>query len=457
MLVLRFAPGSLAVLLLVGGVAGQVWTQRVLQVAPAASESPGMAFDPTTGRVLLFGGSGRAETWLWDGLDWVAVSLAASPPAGVRHLVADTLRRRVVLFGGSGGGSLLQDTWEWDGTTWGPRITAHYPAARIGCGLVFDPSRGKVVMFGGQGFSASGTSTNLSDTWEYDGVDWLIRPVAPSPSRRSSPAMGFDMQTGQVVLYGGFDQNWQFDTWAWDGATWRRLSPAANPMADSPGIVEHSGIGRLILVGRGRSSASSMQVWSWGGNNWVLETNASGPSRRTGFGIAFDSTNGTAVLQGGRESTQGRILDDTWEFGGPVTVASATVYGTGCGIPQLGLVPRASARPLLGRSMFSEVSGAPLGGAFMSIGLSDTAVGAFQLPLPLASFGMTGCYWLQSSEVFMDATNPLGPGITEHTLAIPNLVAFSGASVFLQAWAIDPTQPGGHTVSNGLELHLGNR
>ena len=53
---------------------GENWTQRVTGVAPGPRANAGMAYDFQRGRVVLFGGGGAtidAETWEWDGTQWL--------------------------------------------------------------------------------------------------------------------------------------------------------------------------------------------------------------------------------------------------------------------------------------------------------------------------------------------------------------------------------------------------
>ena len=49
--------------------------------------------------------------------------------------------------------------------------------------------------------------------------------------------MAYDAATGQLVLFGGFDQQHGADlndTWTWNGTTWTQLSPATSPPARVP-------------------------------------------------------------------------------------------------------------------------------------------------------------------------------------------------------------------------------
>src|SRR6266705_3485334 len=72
---------------------------------------------------------------------WINVS-----PGQTRYshaMAYDTARGRVVLFGGYDGTSNLGDTWEWDGTTWTQRASSGPPGGE----MVYDAARGRVVLF----------------------------------------------------------------------------------------------------------------------------------------------------------------------------------------------------------------------------------------------------------------------------------------------------------------------
>jgi len=75
-------------------------------------------------------------------------------------------RRRGVVFGGQSQQGPIGDIWEWTGTGFEQRTRppqANWPAARSDFAMAFDSVRGRVVLFGGavRGFA-------LSDLWEWD-------------------------------------------------------------------------------------------------------------------------------------------------------------------------------------------------------------------------------------------------------------------------------------------------
>ncbi len=113
-------------------------------------------------------------------------------------LAYDTVRDRVVLFGGLGGGgtitAFLNDTWEWDGSQWSP-VADTGPPPRSNLGMVFDGTR--ALLFGG-----GGSKSFFGDTWSWDGKHWTeIQDIGPGP--RAPAGMVYDSDRNRSVLFGG--------------------------------------------------------------------------------------------------------------------------------------------------------------------------------------------------------------------------------------------------------------
>jgi hypothetical protein len=161
-----------------------------------------MAYDTARGRTVLFGGFGLssaplADTWEWDGVTWVQLFPATSPPARMGHAMAERSRTgRVVLYAGNTDGfgrSPLSDTWEWDGANWTQLTPPVAPGFRSYHTMVFDAARGRDVVFGGQISVGSGGPTLLADTWElFDRFGVLGRghPGGGLPLTWNAPRIG---------------------------------------------------------------------------------------------------------------------------------------------------------------------------------------------------------------------------------------------------------------------------
>ncbi len=108
----------------------------------------------------------------------------------------DSIRQRVVLFGGTDGNQTLGDTLEWAGHTWIPRTPAVSPPPLSHHAMAFDKQRGEIVLFGGD----SGSGSQLRDTWLWDGGTWQERSPLGEPHGARKHTMAYDETQGVVVL-----------------------------------------------------------------------------------------------------------------------------------------------------------------------------------------------------------------------------------------------------------------
>lgn len=211
-----------------------------VDVTPTASTpKPGIRANSqlvylSQGRSLLVGGTGTFgltfDTWEWNGVSWTRRTHLFSPSQRAFHAMAyDSVRDRVVVFGGLTPPLCgdHNDTLEWDGLTWTPIVphNASAPSKRQSHAMAYDSIRGRLVLFGGT------TSTGRkADTWEWDGVRWSdVSPASSSPSPRNLHAMAYDALRNNVVLFGGDGISGRGETWTWNGASWTLESPGLSP------------------------------------------------------------------------------------------------------------------------------------------------------------------------------------------------------------------------------------
>src|SRR5262249_23454566 len=151
---------------------------------------------------VLFGGNNgsliaAAETWEWDGTNWTQITPINIPPGRWFSAMSyDSLHQRTIMFGGFGGlGStrVLADTWEWDGVNWLQRTSLVSPSKRRSHAMSYDAVRARTVLFGGvnDGYLPTG------DTWEWDGVSWNQVATPVSPSARIDHTLVFDSIRGR--------------------------------------------------------------------------------------------------------------------------------------------------------------------------------------------------------------------------------------------------------------------
>jgi hypothetical protein len=250
-------------------------------------------------------------------LNWGPVATAAPPAREFAAMTFDSIRGRTVLFGGGNSAFVnLSDTWEFDGTNWVQSNPLTSPPALVGSAMAFDPNRKFSVLFGG------GSSTgNSSDTWEWDGTTWVKRALATAPPGRLWTTMAFDSARGQIVLFGGAGGGGtEFgDTWTYDGIAWTLKSPTNAPSARyGAAMAFDPGLGRLVLFG-GRAAGQRMaDTWEWDGTNWTQFTPSSAPFPRFWHSMAYDTQVGHVVVFGGDHIEPFGLgpTNDAWEWDG---------------------------------------------------------------------------------------------------------------------------------------------
>ena len=133
---------------------GSNWQQLTTLAAPGARSNASMTFDPSSGNMLLYGGSNSSstfnETWVFDNGAWAPRSPTTTPGGITQTMMAfDARLGDVVLFGGYNSG-LKNATWAWNGSNWRQLTTSGTPPIRDLVSLAYAPNTGQLVMFGGR-------------------------------------------------------------------------------------------------------------------------------------------------------------------------------------------------------------------------------------------------------------------------------------------------------------------
>ena len=444
-----FSAALLGVLVATPTVA-QIWTKSRPSPRPRPLENLAMAYDSNRRVTVLFAGgqyqSVYNETWEFDGVRWSRhpVSPAASPsPRRDHRMVFDSARGVVVLHGGQDANQTLRnDTWEFDGVNWKPVFTPTAPPVRRWFDMAYDAARRRTVLYGG-----NFTNSVPSETWTYDGRTWTKMLPTPNPGYQDSHQLVYDAAR-RVTLLLAAPVTPPKPHWEWDGANWRQVSNL--PPFFRGHCAAYDGVAKRVVV----YDPWTGGTWEWDGQSWIQRTPAQQPNLSKSE-MVFDTARGVAVLYGG--TRLGAPMDETWTYDSNSFPASTSIYGSACGQPPLTLNALNSDRPLFGAVFSSGITNAPTGTAFVSIGDSRTRWGPFNLPLPLAGYGMPNC-WLHHNQI-----SPLLPCVStggqtaRFDVFIPRIRALLGATFYLQAWAPAPgANPAGYIGSNGLEVILGN-
>jgi hypothetical protein len=413
-----------------------------------------MAYDTASQSLVLFGGqvaAGRlGDTWRWDGAAWQQLTPAASPsPRHGHQLAYDAARQRTVLFGGTDAGGLQGDTWSWTGTTWQLLSPAASPSARSGHAMAYDSARQRIVLFGG--------TTNAgvaSDTWEWNGTDWLLMATAWAPPARAGHVVAYDELRQRIVLFGGSNGTRLADTWEWNGSFWTPAFTSTYPSARTGAAIAcDAARQRLVLFGGSTGAAVLADTWEFNGINWSVANPVVSPPARDGHAMAYDAARARLVLFGGN-GVGGLAPADTWSS---TTGATATAYGTGCGVPPLVMTPDASSPPVLGQVGRTTITNTPSSVGAMALGLSNQMFGPFLLPVTLAGVGMPGCDLLQSAELLGGPVSPTSPATAAFALALPTDASLLDLHIYLQAYFFAPGANALQVVvSNGVDWRLGD-
>ncbi len=235
----------------------------------------GLVYDEALDETVLFGGADEQavldETWSWNGRKWQRAAASGPSPRTFPALTYDSVRRRVMLFGGNrvlfGSGrdrdTCLGDLWAYDGNRW-VAVPASGPAARAEAAMAFDRRRGRLVLFGGHACRTNGEGEMIrfGDTWEWDGSSWRQRGGA-GPSPRSGVAMVYDERRDRIVLFGGSGAS--SETWEWDGDRWTGLDVDAGPGRFNPAMTRDTMRDLVLRFGGWDGRRRVGDTWSYDG------------------------------------------------------------------------------------------------------------------------------------------------------------------------------------------------
>ena len=213
------------------------------------------------------------------------------------------------------------DTWAFDTTSnkWTQLFPATSPPAIESFRMVYDPTTGQIVLFGG--------FADIFQTWVYgfDSGQYNWKNVTPgySPPGRDASAMAFDPCTGKVIIFGGYGGSGDLnDTWAYDATTntWTNLNPSNPPsVRDSCLMVFDPNIGQIVLFGGYYNGNNLNDTWAFNtvSNSWHELTTTNAPSERYGYGMVFNPTTGQINLFAGgyfTGSDPATVNNETWAF-----------------------------------------------------------------------------------------------------------------------------------------------
>ncbi|VAW42271.1 hypothetical protein MNBD_CHLOROFLEXI01-3101, partial [hydrothermal vent metagenome] len=254
--------------------------------------------------------------------NWQQITTTNAPAAVGEYAMAyDSLNDVVVLYGGNATGWPYENsTWEFNGTDWAATAPTQQPNAVYGMSMVYDDFNNVLLLFGG----SDTTDAPLAETWTYSVASdsWTQLTPANAPPARSYSQMVYT-GTGtntEITLFGGNDGTTYYnDVWRYDGTNWAQVATSGSPPpARTHHAIAYDSTNDTILLFGGRNATGTLLADSWEldlSNDTWSQSGFSGPSARMAHGLAYDPTNDNFVLVGGANNDGDTILNDTWHYG----------------------------------------------------------------------------------------------------------------------------------------------
>ncbi|MCA8951676.1 MAG: hypothetical protein KDE27_19365 [Planctomycetes bacterium] len=423
---------------------GQTPQWRMLSaVNPNPFSGSEIAYDHLRDRAIVYGGmTGHLPVSAlneFDGDTWLYPTYGSSaiPPARAGHKLAfDGSRGETLLVGGGVlGPTFFTDTWVWNGSVWVERFPQNPPPpAYADFTLTYDDEREVVVLYSGQALH------------EWNGIDWLLRTPAQSPPVRRYHSAAYDSRQHRMLVHGGaVGSSFQLtDTWAWDGNVWQQLASSGPFTNYNTQMVFDRERGVGVLVGFG-------SCHEFDGVTWTAQS--APPSLGM---VSWDRQRNRVVMVFGWNGQSTPAPGSTWVYEIP-GLAVAQPYGIGCGNPALVAREDPNARPVVGGTLGVDIEQSPTGVAFMCFGWSNDLALGLALPQPMDSWGLPGCWLLQSDDAITLPCATTGATTARFTFALPNSPTFAGLPFFLQPWAPAPgLNPAGVAIGNAIAVTIGS-
>ncbi len=283
---------------------------------PSARINASLAFDPVRHRLVLFGGRAPAqpthlnETWVWDGATWSRVTTAVAPePRESAPMAFDPSSGHLVLFGGLGT-SLAPTTWVFDGTAWAALPTTHAPATGPAGAfrgeMAADPATSNLILEGWDGGQAG-------NTYQFAHGDWTIPqpPVCPAATGcRAQAALAVDPATSTLLLAAGGTQGLTNETDTWNGTAWTLVhTPTMPPGAPFTGATDATA-GAIV------ATSCQGDTWLYRAGTWAAAHPAHALPAMSKFGmcsLADDPDHHVVIATGVADTDPTRLAMWAWD------------------------------------------------------------------------------------------------------------------------------------------------
>jgi hypothetical protein len=289
---------------------------RPVGTLPTVREIASAIHDPSSNRLILFGGMGPyccsklSDLWILTNADgseatppqWIAVNSTTKPtPRGSQTALYAPASNRMIVYGGEANATGYDEVWiltDANGITGSPQwqkltvAAGAHPVPRAGQVAVYDAQNNRMTIFGG--YYNPGTPWAVrNDTWVLTNADgteaapsqWIqLSPGGALPAARGWAFGAYDPDSNQLVVFGGSNfRGLSFnDVWVLTNANgldatpseWVKVMPAGAPPTPRFGVAGGYDpvTGRMVIFG-GTNEATAYN------DTWLLK-DAFGPNPR---------------------------------------------------------------------------------------------------------------------------------------------------------------------------------
>jgi hypothetical protein len=285
-----------------------------------------MTYDPVDRYAVLFGGCGQyatfSDTWTFSSGVWKETS--GYGPSGREYpsMVFDPGDGYVLLYGGDRRGIALNDTWSFSHGNWTELNGTPNPPARTRAAASYDVATGSVLVFGGYNTT---DFVDVADTWEFSGGHWAkVTPTnGTKPAPRDTATMAYDAADRESVLFGGFStKNLAVlnDTWTFASGTWtlRSLAGPTPRAREAASALFDTDVNATVVFGGDWVFGTLNDLWEFNSSGWTQLGFSGPPAARVDPGFVWDTVDDYGILFGGNETPLGGApwaVNDTFSLG----------------------------------------------------------------------------------------------------------------------------------------------
>ena len=274
---------------------GVTWKQVFPKHIPPSRKGHSMTYDPSTNRILMFGGYARwgaqvprKDLWAWDGKDWTLLDAGKSGGPGHRiepGFAAIPGRKGVYLWGGHsfvGGRKDYRDVWHWDGKSWRQVAKDTGPTVFDGSNGAWVPGTSSIIAIGKK-WPTLNKNNPRDETWEFNAKTnaWRVAEKSAWDPQVHADGLAMDVKRDRLLTLAPEAPSYlTFYTWVKEpGKHWRKLPGGTGPTIASflsPSNASLLSMPALDLVMFHFNGGQGWETWLWNGKKWTQDKRANG-------------------------------------------------------------------------------------------------------------------------------------------------------------------------------------